>query len=225
MSDSRTGGKTNAGSKHSFFVFAKPYFDFIGEGKIFSIIYLVMAGVNCLLPFVTGYLAIDNNIFSLNPKITVVFVFTWLVIVFACWIGLQLWLDRRQKFIETAPSEFIATLVIADILQTFGEWLGTLIGIIGAGAGLTGSIFLVEDINDLFSLIGLDFMQFGPLIILIGPVIGFFIIIISRFLAEQLRLMAALVNNTKQLRFLSSLSISSKETAANLKWLGVRKDI
>ncbi|MDR2494140.1 MAG: hypothetical protein LBD24_02845, partial [Spirochaetaceae bacterium] len=78
------------------------------------------------------------------------------------------------------------------------------------------SIFLGDDINGLFRLIGLDFMQFGVLTILIGPLIGFFIIIVSRFLAEQLRLWAALVNNTKQLRLFVALINAVRETAANL---------
>jgi hypothetical protein len=219
MSDTRTAGKTNTGPKtrHPFFVFAKPYIDFIGEGKIFGIVYYVMAGINCLLPFAIGYIAIEANIFNIDSKITIAFVFAWLVIVFACWIGLQLWLDRRKKVTDTAPSEFIATVIFADLTQTLGEWLGTLFGIIGAGVGLIGSIFLGDNINYLFSLIGLNFMRYGPLIILIGPIIGFFIIVISRFLAEQLRLLAALVNNTKHLRFFGSLVNAVKETAANLK--------
>ena len=34
-----------------FFVFSKPYLDFIGKGKIFGFVYLIMAILNLLIPF------------------------------------------------------------------------------------------------------------------------------------------------------------------------------
>ena len=56
-----------------------------------------------------------------------------------------------------------------------------------------------NNVNYLFSLMGMGFMHLGILIVIIGPVTGFFIIIIARFLAEQMRMFAALVNNTKEM--------------------------
>jgi hypothetical protein len=204
MSDSGTGGnnwkeKFAASTKNPFFVFSKPYLDFIGKEKIFGIVYFVMAAINLLLPFVIIFKAVDSGLFEYGGKFTAAFIFSWLVIAFACWIGFQLWWDRRIKVTNIAASEFIVTPIFSEILQTFGEWLGTMIGIIGAGVGLITSIFLGEDANYLFSMIGMRFMSFGVLAIIIGPIVGFFIIIISRFLAEQLRLFASLVNNTKEI--------------------------
>jgi hypothetical protein len=123
----------------------------------------------------------------------------WLVIVFACWIGFQLWWDRRKKVANPDSPEFIATLFFSEILQTFGEWLGTLIGIIGAGGGLLASIFLGSDVDYLFSMFGMGFMRFGVLIVIIGPVIGFLVILLSRFSAEQLRRLVAVANNTREI--------------------------
>jgi len=45
----------------------------------------------------------------------------------------------------------------------------------------------------------MGYMGFGPVIVIVGPIIGFSIIIFFRFLAEQLRLLASLVNNTKEI--------------------------
>jgi hypothetical protein len=182
-----------------FFVFSKPYLDYVGKGKIFNLLYVVMAVISLLLPFAIIIMAVSSGIFGYGAKFTAAFVLAWLVIAFACWIGFQLWWDRRTRVAHIAASEFIATPIFSEILQTFGEWLGTLIGIIGAGAGLIAVIFLGRDSNYLFSMIGLGFMRFGPAVILIGPIVGFFIIIITRFLAEQLRLFAALANNTKEI--------------------------
>jgi len=204
MSDLETGGKDRkkkfekmAGSP--FFTFSKRYLDFIDKGKMFGFVYIVMAVINLILPFAIFYRVIDSGFFSYGAKYVFAFILTWLVIVFACWIGFQMWWDRRKKVAIVESSEFIATPIFSQILQTFGEWLGTWIGIVGAGGGLLASIFLGSDVDNLLWLIGFGSMQFGPLIVVIGPVVGFFIIIIFRFLAEQLRIFAALANNTKEI--------------------------
>ena len=182
-----------------FFTFSKPYLEFIGKEKLFGLVYIVMAVINLIIPFVILYQVIDSGFFRYGARYVFAFIFTWLVIVFACWIGFQLWWDRRKKATDSRSSEFIAIPNFSDILQTFGEWLGTLIGIIGAGGGLIAFIFLGNDLNYLFQIIGLGFMRFGVGVIIIGPVIGFFIIILFRFFAELLQIFAALANNTKEI--------------------------
>jgi len=204
MSNLKTGG--NEGKKKfeklaegPFFTLFKPYLEFIGKEKLFGLVYIVMAVINLILPFVILYKVIDSGFFKFGAKYVFAFVFTWLVIVFACWISFQLWLDRRKRVSNSGSSEFIAIPIFSDMLQTFGEWLGTLIGIIGAGGGLIAFIFLGNDLNYLFNAIGMGFLRFGAAVIIIGPIIGFFIIIIFRFFAELLRIMAALANNTKEI--------------------------
>jgi hypothetical protein len=123
----------------------------------------------------------------------------WFVIVFACWISFQIWWNRRKEAALIASCEFTATVFFSEILQTFGEWLGTLIGIIGAGGGLLASIFLGRDVDRIFRLIGMGLMQFGVLVVVIGPIAGFFVIVITRFIAEQMRLWVTLANNTKEI--------------------------
>jgi len=204
MSDFETGGSDRKKKFEKleggpFFTFSGPYLEFIGKEKIFGLVYIVMAVINLILPFAILFQVINSGFFEFGAKYVFAFIFTWLVIVFACWIGFQLWWNRRKKLTSIGTSEFIAISTFSEILQTFGEWLGTLLGIIGAGGGLIASIFLGNDLNYLFNAIGIGFMRFGVAVIIIGPVIGFFIIIISRFIAEQLRVLAALANNTKEI--------------------------
>jgi hypothetical protein len=45
----------------------------------------------------------------------------------------------------------------------------------------------------------MEFMPSGIAAVIAGPLIGFVIIILFRFCAEQLRLFVALVNNTKRI--------------------------
>jgi len=202
MSDLETGGgigKLEQKTNNQFFNFSKPYLDFIGKGKIFSLVYIVMAVINLILPFVILYMVIDSGLFEFGAKYVFAFIFSWLVIVFACWIGFQIWWHRRTKVTIISSSEFVATPIFSEILQTFGEWLGTFIGIVGAGVGLIANIALGGSASYLFSAIGMNFMSMGAVIIVIGPIIGFFIIIIFRYIAEQLKILAALANNTKEI--------------------------
>jgi hypothetical protein len=219
MSDSKTAEniekilvKLRGVTNHPFFRFSKPYLDLIGKGKIFGFVYIIMAVVSLILPIAVIVMAANSGLFQYGgAKYVIAFIFSWLVIVFACWIGFQLWLDRRSRIKTIEESEFIATPILSEIMQTFGEWAGTLLGIIGAGVGLIASIILGEEVTFLFEAIGLDFMNFGALVIIIGPLIGAFLMIIFRFIAEQLRIAASLANNTKEIA-VSLKEISNKET-------------
>jgi hypothetical protein len=158
-----------------------------------------MAVINLIIPFVILYRVIDSGFFRYADYFIFGFIFTWMFIVLACWIGFQLWWDRQKRIEKLATSEFMATVIFSEILRTFGEWLGTLIGIIGAGGGLFASLILGDNANLLFTVMGMGFMGFGAAGIVIGPIAGFFIIVIFRFLAEQLRIWAALANTTKEI--------------------------
>ncbi|MDR1390120.1 MAG: hypothetical protein LBJ31_09120, partial [Treponema sp.] len=183
-----------------FFTFAKPYLGFIGKSKLFSLIYLIMAVVNLILPFVVIYVAINSGIFGWGgAEFVFAFIFSWIVIAFACWVGFQLWYDRKSKAGRYDGAEFIVTPIISEVFQTFGEWLGTLIGIIGAGVGLIATLFLRGDASGLFEMLSMRFMPNGILAVIAGPIIGFGIIIVFRFIAEQMRILVALANNTKSI--------------------------
>jgi len=182
-------------TEKSFFSFSMPYLNFIDKNVIYSFVYFVMAVINLLLPFVILYKVIDSGFFRSGAKFIFAFVLSWIVIVFACWIGFQLWWNRRKKVVSIGTSEFSATLIFSEILQTFGEWMGTLTAIIGTGAGLLASIFLGNDINYLFKVIGIGYLNFGVAVVIVAPIIGICIIIVFRFLAEQLRLWASIAHN------------------------------
>jgi hypothetical protein len=206
MSDLETGkdkpeGKIEKMNGNPFFVFSRPYLDLISKGKIFSLVYIVMAVLNLIIPFAVIYTTINSGVFRYGPPAKYIFaiILVWLVVMFASWIGFQIWWNRRANIVNISSSEFVATASFSEILQTLGEWLGTMLGILGVGVGLIALIFLGEEANYLFRLIGLSFMSYGAAVIIIGPVIGFFIIVLFRFIAEQLRLFATLVNNTKDI--------------------------
>jgi len=183
-----------------FFKFSKPYLDILGKEKIFSVVYYAMAVLNLLIPIFILISVIAAGVFKgMSAKFAIAFIFSWLVVAFACWIGFQIWWDRRTKVEALVAAEFVATQAFSEITRTFGEWLGTLVGVIGAGVGLIATVILGGNGGRLFDAIGMEFLNMGALVIVAGPLIGFFIIVITRFLAEQLKIFAALADNTRNI--------------------------
>jgi hypothetical protein len=180
-----------------------PFLSYIDSGKLFrkpfGWLYLALAAVNAVLPFYLLYVAIDNQVFSAGAKYVFAFLLIWLVIVAACWVGLQIWWDRKDRVQETSPegSEFPATPVIAHFIQTLGEWLGAWIAIVGFGFSLFAAIFLGEEAQMLGAMIDLP-LSSGFLGIILYPVYGFLVVVVARFVAEQCRALAAIANNTKK---------------------------
>jgi len=189
--------------ENKFFTFIKPYLSFIDNGQLyrkpFSWLYTLLAVVNLILPIYIFYQAADNGIFDWEAKFIIVFLLVWIIIAFASWISFQLWWDRKSKVITTSSEgdEFVATPVFSHLIQTFGEWLGTWIGIVGFSVALLTTLILGDGGYYLLSELGLGFMKTGFLFIILMPIYGFLIIVATRFLAEQFRALSSIANNTR----------------------------
>jgi hypothetical protein len=184
----------------AFFTLIKPYLQFIDKGQIyrkpFSWLYKLIAGLNLLLPLVILYQGIENDVLNFPSKMIVASFLSWLVFAFAGWISFQLWWDRSDKVLQTSEdnADFPATPVIAHFIQTFGEWLGTYVVVVGFFVSLFTALFLSDE-ADLFGEI---IPYFGAASIIVIPLAGFLIIIFFRLLAEQIRALVTIANNTKK---------------------------
>lgn len=190
--------------ENKFFTFIAPYLSAIDEGKFFrkpfSWLYSLIAIMNLVLPFYVLYLAIDNRIYNAGPKIIIGFILAWLTIGVACWIGFQIWWDRKNKttLSSSTGDDFIATPTFSHFIQTLGEWIGTMIGLVGFVFGLLSIIALGDAGYYLSRQLGMGSINMGILSIVIAPVYGFLIIIVTRFFAEQIRALVTIANNTKK---------------------------
>ena len=189
---------------NKFFTFIKPYLSYIDNGhlyrKPFSWLYTLLAIINLIVPIYIFYKAVDNNIFDAPFKFGLVFILVWLIIVFASWVSFQLWWDRKSKVITSSSEgdEFVATPVFAHFIQTLGEWFGTWIGVVGFGLALLATLVLGEEGSFFAEGVGLGFIETGFAAIILMPVYGFLIIVVTRFLAEQFRALSSIANNTKK---------------------------
>ena len=187
--------------------FIEPYLSYIDSGKLyrkpFSWLYLALAAVNAVLPFYLLYKAIDSGLMKYaEAKFIFAFIFAWLFVVAACWVGVQIWWNRKDKVLATSQegADFPATPVIAHLVQTFGEWLGSLVAIVGFGVSLCAIIFLGSEARELSNALGgfMNFSGIGFWGLILNPVWGFLIIVVFRFFAEICRALAAIANNTKK---------------------------
>ena len=190
--------------ENKFLTFIRPYLSFIDNGhffrKPFSWLYTLLAIVNLLIPIYVFYQASDNRIFDSPAKFVIVFLLVWVIVAFAGWVGFQLWWDRKSKIdmSSTAGDEFIATPALSHFIQTLGEWIGTWIGLVGFGFALLATIILGDEGYYLGQSLGIPYLNTGWMAILTMPIVGFLIIVFSRFLAEQIKALSAIANNTKQ---------------------------
>lgn len=188
---------------NKFFTMIKPYLNYIDEGKLykqpFRILYQVIAVVMLLVPFALLYQLIDMGIFKHGTAgMIVAFILIWLVVAAAGWFSFQLWWERAGQLSQTSQQgdDFVATPVVSNLLQTFGEWLGSYMAVVGFLATLIAMIFMgntaglgvipgISGGNGLWGLISF-------------PIAGFITIVVFRWLAEMMRALVAIANNTRK---------------------------
>ncbi len=190
--------------ENKFFTFIKPYLSFIDQGHFFrrpfSWLYGLLAIFNLIFPL---YILFSKTIvFRASFEVVLAFLLVWVVLAFAGWIGFQIWWDRMMKLAvdSSTGDEFVATPIFSHFIQTLGEWFGTLFAIVGFAGLLISMILLGNDAYWFLKLIGLRFPVLGWTGIFLLPIIGYLIVILTRFLAEQFRALAAIANNTRKMK-------------------------
>lgn len=190
--------------KTKIFNFANPLFKLIDTGsffrKPFQWLYIILAVFNAVFPLYILFKMIEEKAFD---ALGISGFMAWIVVAFVGWIGLQLWWNRKDKIGMYASNgdDFIVTPTFSHFLQTFGEYAGISIAIIGVGFSLIGWIFLSGERGGYYSrsLPGGQFLQIGIVGIIVSPLLGFMIIVLSRLMAELYRALTAIANNTKKM--------------------------
>jgi hypothetical protein len=186
---------------NKFLTFFDPFFAYIDTGKIFrkpfSWLYGLIAILNAAFPFYVLYQFIGSfkhmdglHIFGM--------ILIWLVILAAGWFSFTLWWNRMAKVgtLTSDNDEFVVTPVYAHLLQTFGEWLGSYVAIVGIVTALISWIIGTSELSYLLGG-GAVFVP-GIARVLITPIFGFLILVTFRFVAEIAKALASIANNTKK---------------------------
>jgi hypothetical protein len=189
---------------NKFFTFIAPFLSAIDDGRFFRkpvvSLYESIAVVNLIVPFYVLYRAIENGVFDAQAKYIFVFILVWITIAVVSWVGFQIWWNRKDKVNLSSASddEFITIPVFSHFVQTLGEWLGIWVAVVGFVFSLLAAILLGRDGYYLGKEIGLGFFNFNVTSIILMPIYGFLIVIVTRFFAEASRALVAIANNTKK---------------------------
>lgn len=186
---------------NTFFTLIKPLLNKIDNGELFrkpfSWLYIALAILSLIYPFIILSYAVKEHVF--DNDLGVLFMLIWVFTLFAGWISFQLWWDRKNVISKlTGPKDhYVATPVFGHFVQTLGEMLGLWVAIVGFGISLVAGIFFSDRSGaSLFYSLDMDFLYMGWAGIIIMPIIGFIIIVITRYLAELITTFASIANNT-----------------------------
>ena len=187
--------------KLNFQSFVKPFLDYIDNGNFFrqpvKILYMIIGALNALLPFYLLYQLIDSGVFEFaGTGMIFGIVISWLIMLGGfVFVGI-LWWTRAEQFDTMAGQgdEYPVTPVFAHIVRTSGEAFGVIVGVILFLVTLVMLVFAGETGLSALNSLG----DFGWASLLILPVTGFFIIVTSRFLSEQIRAIVNIAQNTKK---------------------------
>jgi hypothetical protein len=113
-----------------------------------------------------------------------------------------LWWNRKTKitFSSDDNAEFVATPAFSHLIQTLGEWFGTWVGLVGFGFALFTTIISRDGFYFVYYQFGIPMQYLGSgwAAVFLMPIYGFLIIVLTRFLSEQIKALSAIVNNTKK---------------------------
>lgn len=207
-STNSTAFQNSNSNENKFTSFIAPVLESMDKGnfllKPMQWLFAALAVSLLISPFRTIYKLKEAEVFA-NAS-----VFALLLSIFCLfmgWIGFQIWWSRKKYMAECLlpQDEFKAIPLFSYFLQTIGEWYGAYVAIMGVGATIATffltketSYFISFKLKTFFIILPdiIDFSSFGGLILSVLG--GFLILIVFRYLAEFIRAIAAIANNTKR---------------------------
>lgn len=167
--------------------------------KCMNWIYFALSILHVLFPIFFVIVLFKRGLFR-NPSLSSIIALSLTIaaVFLVCYIGFQLWWRRREKlcFMIKEDDTYVSIPLLAHFVQTWGEWVGIMITIFGIILGLTTGIFgATGDFSYILGKASSVFV-YGYLGVLISPLQGFSIILISRGFAELLNVMVTIAENT-----------------------------
>lgn len=198
----------NANGAKNFFNLFDPVANYIDSGRVFrqplQWLYYLIGGLCGILPLYAIYYIIDSRILKYAPG-SVIFavLLIWIILVVTCAVSLLLWFNRAKKLpsLLTDNSKFVAVPAIANLIQTFGEWIGIATALFGFPSCLIAALFA--------SNYGIPYVsELGVAGAFECVIVGYIYLIISRYLAELILSIAEIANNSKKIADNSDTMVS-----------------
>lgn len=171
-----------------------PVFRYVDTGAFFrqpfKWLYVIIGVLNIIIPI--ALIVTISDVWSyMDGGMRFASVLQVLIGIAVAYVGFLIWFKRGQQLKCDAgeKSRFIAIPLVANLVQTLGEWYGMLVGV---GA------FLMMLIALLFGG-RLMWGNVNPWIVLLMPVLGYVIVVFFRFLAESFLALANIANSAQSI--------------------------
>lgn len=175
-----------------------PVLRYIDSGKFFrepfKWVYYILGVLNVIIPYKLIAMISEYGRYLDGKYMTCLVLLTIISIPFAFY-GAMLWIKRGNELKRDAGdgSRFIAIPIVANFVQTSGEWLGYLMGV---GGFITALMLLLFGGRELGYFLPMDV---NPLSLIAFPICGFLIVVFARFIAESFLALASIANNTQSI--------------------------
>lgn len=172
-----------------------PVLGFIDSGKFFrqpfKWLYIIIGVLNIIIP-IAMIIGVSNGWDYMQGAMRFAMVLNILVAILVAFLGFLIWYKRAQNLKCDAgeSSRFIAIPLVANLLQTYGEWIGMIIGVGGFFTALIGFIFGGSI---------LYYYHINFLVVILMPVVGYVLVVFFRFLAEGCLALANIANSAQSI--------------------------
>ena len=167
---------------------------------LFKWLYVLLAIFSLITPFIFYVWGVKMHILELDDKYVYSFYFMTFISLIISWMTFQLWIDRKSKInkLYNDGDEFVVTHLFAHVLQTTGEYFGIVIGVGGFFTYLL--VYLLTKNENDYNMYQLGYFnsRVSLYIVFLYPFLGILIIGFFRVLAESIRALPAIANNTKK---------------------------
>lgn len=172
--------------------------EYVDSGRFFrnpfKWIYYIIGVANFAVPFMMITQLINNSKWMYGKMISMLVLLAIFALVLA-FVACYWWIKRGNSLALDAKdgSRFVAIPMISNITQTAGEVVGLWVGVYGFIIVLLALLF-----TNSYETHELTF-GYGIWGLLIFPVLGYLIVLFSRFLAELYLALASIANNTRSI--------------------------
>ncbi len=160
----------------------------------FKWLYYILGVANIVIPIKLISTTSDYSDYLSGKAMTCMILLIIISIPFA-FFGAMIWIKRGNSFNNDVAhgSRFVAIPLVANIIQTCGEWMGYLIGVGGFIIVLFALLFGGSELSYVLpgyiNVVGLISM----------PIAGFLTVLVARFFAESCLAIASIANHTRSI--------------------------
>ncbi|MCL1857123.1 MAG: hypothetical protein FWF84_05755 [Kiritimatiellaeota bacterium] len=180
--------------------------EYIDSGKFFRTpvkwLYILIALLNVCFPFYLLYWLIkllNTPYIKITAWQGIVMLLAWAIFLAGGIVVALLWWKRKDQLsaLTAAGDDFPVTPIFAHLLRTSGEMFGFYVGVVFCLISLL--IMVLASSSDIGQLVFGGLVGNSVVTVLSMPVIGYLIILVSRFLSEGIYALAATASNTKKI--------------------------